>query len=142
VVIYDDGINRVFLRDVATTKIGYEPQFVSVMENGREGIVVGVKKQKGGNVIEIVQRVRAEVDRLNKEVLAPKNLYISWAHDEAPYILTSIENMKQNVLIGAILAVIVLLIFLGSLRSTLTISLAIPISAIGTFIFCGSWTGT
>ena len=135
VVIYDDGINRVFLRDVATTTIGYEPQFVSVMENGREGIVVGVKKEKGGNVIDIVQRVRAEVERLNKDVLAPKNLYISWAHDEAPYILTSIENMKTNVIIGAVLAVIVLLIFLGSLRSTLTISLAIPISAIGTFIF-------
>lgn len=135
VVIYDDGVNRVFLRDVATSNLGYEPQFVSVMDNGREGIVVGVKKQKGGNVIDIVQRVRAEVDRLNKDVLAPKNLYISWAHDEAPYILKSIENMKQNVIIGATLAVIVLLIFLGSLRATLTISLAIPISAIGTFIF-------
>ncbi|MBI9087806.1 MAG: efflux RND transporter permease subunit [Desulfobacterium sp.] len=135
VVVYDDGMKRVFLRDVATTRIGYEPQFVSVMENAREGIVIGVKKQKGANVIEIVERVRAEVDRLNTEVLAEKNLYINWAHDEAPYILQSIDNMKKNVIIGGVLAIIILLIFLGSLRSTITIGLAIPISAIGTFIF-------
>ena len=135
VVVYDDGIQRVFLRDVATTAIGYEPQFVSVMENGSEGIVVGVKKEKGGNVIDIVERVRAEVDRLNAEVLASQNLYFSWAHDEAPYILKSIDNMKKNVFIGATLAVVVLLLFLWSVRATITIGLAIPISAIGTFIF-------
>ncbi|MCP4116211.1 MAG: efflux RND transporter permease subunit [Desulfobacteraceae bacterium] len=135
VVVYDDGIKRVFLRDVATTRIGYETQFVSVMDNAREGIVIGVKKQKGGNVIDIVNRVRAEVERLNTEVLAEKNLYIRWAHDEAPYILKSIDNMKRNVMIGAVLAITILLVFLGSLRSTITIGLAIPISAIGTFIF-------
>jgi hydrophobic/amphiphilic exporter-1 (mainly G- bacteria), HAE1 family len=135
VVVYDDGIKRVFLKDVATTHIGYETQFVSVMENGREGIVVGVKKQKGANVIDIVDRVKTEVERLNSEVLAQKNIVIHWAHDEAPYILKSIDNMKRNVIIGATLAIIVLLLFLGSLRSTITIGLAIPISAIGTFIF-------
>lgn len=135
VVIYDDGIQRVFLRDVATVRIGYEPLFMSVMQNGNEGIVVGVKKEKGGNVIDIVRRVRAEVDRLNTDVLAEKNIYISWAYDEAPYILKSIDTMKKNVIIGAVLAIGVLFFFLGSIRSTVTIGLAIPISAIGTFIF-------
>ncbi|MBF0234886.1 MAG: efflux RND transporter permease subunit [Desulfamplus sp.] len=135
VVIFDDGTQRIFLRDIATTRIGYEPQFMSVMENGREGIVIGVKKQKGANVIEIVNRVRQEVDRLNNEVLASRNIYINWAHDEAPYILQSIDTMKRNVIIGAILATIVLLTFLASFRSTIVIGLAIPISAVGTFIF-------
>ncbi len=134
VVIIDDGITRVLLKDIATTRIGYEPQFVSVMENGDEGIVVGVKKQKGGNVIEIVERVRKEVNRLNKDVLAPRGLYFNWSYDEAPYILRAIATMKNNVLIGAALAVFVLITFLRSVRSTATISLAIPISAIGTFI--------
>ncbi len=135
VVIYDDGIQRVFLRDIATTRIGYEPEFVSVMMNSEEGIVVGVKRQKGGNVIDIVARVKAEVDRLNQEVLNPRGMYIEWAYEAAPYILKSIDTMKRNVIIGGILAVIILVLFLGSLRSTITIGLAIPISAIGTFIF-------
>ena len=134
VVITDNGITRVFLRDIADTRIGYEPQFVSVMENGDEGIVIGVKKQKGGNVIEIVERVKAEVNRLNAGPLASRGLYINWSYDEAPYILRSIGTMKKNVLIGASLAILVLITFLRSIRSTATIGLAIPISAIGTFI--------
>ena len=134
VVIMDDGINRVFLRDIADVRIGYEPQFVSVMENGDEGIVIGVKKQKGGNVIEIVNRVKQVVNDLNDGILAERGLYINWSHDEAPYILRSIATMKKNVFIGAILAIIVLATFLRSARSTGTIGLAIPISAIGTFI--------
>lgn len=133
VVIMDDGITRILLRDIATSRIGYEPQFVSVMENGAEGIVIGVKKQKGGNVLEIVNRVHAEVDRLNKDVLAERGLYINWSYDEAPYILRAISIMKKNVLIGAALAILVLVTFLRSARSTGTIGLAIPISAIGTF---------
>jgi HAE1 family hydrophobic/amphiphilic exporter-1 len=134
VVIMDDGITRVFLRDIADVRIGYEPQFVSVMENGDEGIVVGVKKQKGGNVIDIVSRVKAEVDQLNQGILADRGLYFNWSYDEAPYILRSIGTMKKNVLIGAALAILVLITFLRSVRSTATIGLAIPISAIGTFI--------
>ena len=134
VVIMDDGITRVFLRDIANVRVGHATQYVSVMENGDEGIVIGVKRQKGGNVIEIVERVKAEINRLNAEVLKPKGLYINWSYDEAPYILRSIGTMKRNVLIGAALAVIVLITFLQSVRSTATISLAIPISAIGTFI--------
>jgi len=134
VVIMDNGITHVFLKDIATSRLGYEPQFMSVMENGNEGIVIGVKKQKGGNVLEIVDRVKKEVDRLNKGVLAKRGLYISWSHDEAPYIRRSIATMKKNVLIGAGLAILVLITFLRSIRSTATIGLAIPISAIGTFI--------
>lgn len=134
VVIMDDGFTRILLRDIATSRIGYEPQFVSVMENGDEGIVIGVKKQKGANVLEIVDRVRAEVNRLNNDVLAQRGLYINWSHDEAPYILRAIAIMKKNVLIGASLALLVLITFLRSVRSTAIIGLAIPISAIGTFI--------
>ncbi|WP_300668007.1 efflux RND transporter permease subunit [Desulfoluna sp.] len=134
VVIMNDGITHVLLKDIATSRIGYEPQFVSVMENGDEGIVIGVKKQKGGNVLEIVDRVRKEVDRLNKDVLAQRGLYINWSYDEAPYINRSIATMKKNVLIGAALAILVLITFLRSVRSTATIGIAIPISAIGTFI--------
>ncbi|MCG8471039.1 MAG: efflux RND transporter permease subunit [Desulfobacterales bacterium] len=134
VVIMDDGITRILLRDIATSRIGYETPIVSVMENGEEGIVIGVKRQQGGNVIEIVSRVKEVVERLNKEILAPKGLYINWSYDEAPYILKSIDNMKKNVMIGATLAIAILLLFLRSARSTATISLAIPISAIGTFI--------
>jgi len=135
VVIFDDGYKRIYLRDIATSRIGYENQFVSVMDDGTDGIVIAVKRQQGANVLEIIERVRAVVDRLNTEVLPEKNLQIRWNYDEAPYILKSIRIVKQNVLIGGLLAVAVLLMFLRSVRSTLTTALAIPVSAIGTFMF-------
>lgn len=135
VVIFDDGYKRIYLRDIASSRIGYEPQFVSVMDDGTDGLVIAVKRQQGANVLEIIDNVRAVVDRLNAEVLPEKNLFIRWNYDEAPYILKSIRIVKQNVLIGSLLAVSVLLMFLRSIRSTLTTALAIPVSAIGTFIF-------
>ncbi|MDD4073101.1 MAG: efflux RND transporter permease subunit [Desulfobacterales bacterium] len=135
VVMFDDGYKRIYLRDIASSRIGYEPQFVSVMDDGTEGLVIAVKRQQGANVLEIIDNVRVVVDRLNTEVLPEKNLEIKWNYDEAPYILKSIQIVKQNVLIGGILAVVVLLMFLRSFRSTLTTALAIPVSAVGTFIF-------
>ena len=135
VVIFDDGSDRIRLRDIASSRIGYEPQFVSIMEGGGDSIVIAVKRQSGANVLEVVQRVRKVVDWLNRDILAEKNLYIQWSYDEAPYILKAIGIVKQNVLIGGILAICVLLLFLRSLRSTLTTALAIPVSAVGTFIF-------
>ncbi len=135
VVIFEDGNRQIRLRDIALSRIGYESQLVSVMENGGDGIVIVVLRQRGANVLEVIKRVRKTVDRLNSEVLAAKNLEIKWNYDEAPYIIKSINIVKQNVFIGGFLAILVLLLFLRSIRSTLVTALAIPVSAIGSFIF-------
>jgi len=135
VVIFDDGIQRVLLRDIATTTTGYQKQAVSVMQNAKEGIVIGVRKEPGANVISLIERLRQVVAHLNDNVLAEENIFIDWIYDEAPYINTSIDIVQQNVLIGGLLAITVLLIFLRSISATITTAVAIPISAIGTFIF-------
>ncbi len=135
VVIFDDGIRRTLLRDIATSRIGYETQRWSVLESGTDSIVLPVKRQRGANVLDIVRRVREVVDWLNKEVLADKNMYLKWTIDPARYILSSIALVKNNVLIGGLLAVCALLLFLRSIRTTLTAAVAIPVSAVGAFIF-------
>jgi HAE1 family hydrophobic/amphiphilic exporter-1 len=135
VVIFDDGIKRILLRDIATSRIGYETQRWSVLESGADSIVLPVKRQRGSNVLEIVRRVRGVVDWLNKEVLAEKNMYLKWTIDPSRYILSSIALVKNNVLIGGLLAACSLLLFLRSFRTTLTAAVAIPVSAIGAFIF-------
>ena len=135
VVIFEDGMKRVYLRDIAFTRIGYETQFVSVMDDGAESIVIGIKRQQGANVPEVVRRAREVVDWLNAGPLQEQNLTIRWVYDEAPYIFRAISIVKQNVFIGGFLAICVLMLFLRSFRSTLTTALAIPVSAVGTFIF-------
>ncbi|MGD8962333.1 MAG: efflux RND transporter permease subunit, partial [Desulfobacterales bacterium] len=77
----------------------------------------------------------AVVSRLNTEKLAPENITLDWVYDQRPYIRGAIKLVRQNILIGGSLAIIVLLIFLRNFISTIVVATAIPISIIGTFIF-------
>ena len=135
VVVFEDGLKRVYLRDVVTVNKGFKKETGAVLHNGQQIIVIGVRKEPGTNVITMTQSVEREVERLNRALLADKNLYIDMVYDQRPYINTAINLVKQNVLIGGLLAVTVLLTFLRSARSTMVTALAIPISVIGTFIF-------
>ncbi|MBU0731172.1 MAG: efflux RND transporter permease subunit [Proteobacteria bacterium] len=135
VVLFDDGIKRVYLRDVAEVDLGYKKEDGSILHDGIQGIVVGVKKEQGANVLDLSDRMEEKVNWLNNGILAENGLYIDWVYDQRPYINTAIGLVKQNVLIGGLLAIAALLLFLRSLTSTATTAIAIPISAIGSFIF-------
>lgn len=135
VVLYDDGFRRVFVRDVATTRFGYAANDVSVMQNADPVIVVGVRKEQGANVLQLTERVEEAVNKLNEGYLKDNGLYIEWVYDQRPYINTAIDLVLKNVMIGGVLAIVVLLLFLRSISSTITVAVSIPISAIGTFIF-------
>ncbi|MBC8207811.1 MAG: efflux RND transporter permease subunit [Desulfobulbaceae bacterium] len=134
VVITDDGQRRVYLRDVAAVSDGNAKESVSVLHNGNQVIVVGVRKEQGANVLAMTDELEAVIERVNGDLLAERGLHIRWVYDQRPYINTAISLVKKNVLIGGLLAVGVLLLFLRSLRLTLTTALAIPISAISTFV--------
>ncbi|RJP79875.1 MAG: efflux RND transporter permease subunit [Desulfobacteraceae bacterium] len=135
VVLKDDGVRRITLGDVAVSRLGYAPKDVSVMHNGTSVIVCGIRKEKGANVIDLTGNMRAVVEQLNSTLLKDNNLYFEIVYEQTPYINTAISLVKNNVIIGSILAIAVLLIFLRSISSTLTTTIAIPISVIGTFIF-------
>ncbi len=135
VVVYDDGLKRVYLRDIATIDKAYKKESAAVLHNGEQIMVVGLRKETGANVLEMSDRVEEEIIRLNEKILADEGLYIELVYDQRSYINAAINLVKRNVLIGALLAVAVLLIFLRSVRTTLATAVAIPISVIGTFIF-------
>ena len=134
VLLRDDGIHRVSLRDIATTRTGYAPNDVSVMHNGSPVIVVGVRKQQGANVIRLTERTQAVAERLNQGILKDHNLSFKIVYEQTPYINRAISLVQRNVVIGGLLALCVLLIFLRSISSTLVTAIAIPISVIGAFI--------
>jgi len=135
VILRDDGIRRTYLKDVAETRLGYATTDVSVMHNATPVIVVGVRKEQGANVITLTKRMKAVVKNLNDGLLKDNNLYFEIVYDETPYINKAIDLVMRNVFFGGSLAIIVLLLFLRSFTSTLTTTIAIPISIIGTFIF-------
>ncbi len=135
VVIFDDGIKRVYLRDVARVEKGYKKEAASVLENGEQVIVVGIKKEKGANVLNMTDAVEKAVLHLNSTILADNNLTLGMVYDQRPYINTATNLVKRNIIIGSLLAIGVLLLFLRSVRTTLITGIAIPISAIGCFVF-------
>jgi len=134
-VIFDDGVTRVYLKDVADVYKGYQKSETYIANNNQNGIVVGVRKEKGANVLDLTNAMEERVKSLNETTLAEKGVYLDWMYDERPYIGNAINLVKKNIAIGATLAIIVLFVFLRSVTSTITTGVAIPISAIGTFIF-------
>ncbi|MDR9501901.1 MAG: efflux RND transporter permease subunit [Desulfurivibrionaceae bacterium] len=135
VVLFDDGSKRVYLHDVAQVAKGYAKEDVSVQHSGDQVIVCGIRKEQGANVLTLTDNLEKKVMELNQGLLADHDLYIKWVYDQRPYINTAIKLVKQNVLVGGTLAICVLLIFLRSVRTTITTAIAIPISVTGTFIF-------
>lgn len=134
-VIRSDGQLRVKLSDIAEVKKSYDDVDAAMIHNNTQSIVVGFRPESSANIIDMTNRVEQVVERVNKEVLNPNNLHLQWVYDQRPYIQGSIDLVQRNILIGAILAVCVLLAYLRSLRSTIVVATAIPISIIGTFIF-------
>ncbi len=135
VVIYDDGIKRVYLRDVAKVEKGYKKESASVLHSGVQVLVTGVRKEKGANVLDMTNAVEKAVQNLNNTILADNKLVLKIVYDQRGYINTATNLVKRNIIIGGILAICVLLIFLRSVRATLITGIAIPISAIGCFAF-------
>ncbi|OQX31011.1 MAG: acriflavin resistance protein [Candidatus Sedimenticola endophacoides] len=135
VLLADDGLRRVYLGDVARVDIGYADNPPAVLHNGQPMIVVAVRKEAGANVLELTARMREVVEELNGGLLRDNGLFFDWVHDQTPYINTAIDTVQMNLLIGGILALTVLLLFLRSVSSTLTVAIAIPISVMGTFFF-------
>ncbi len=135
VVLSDDGLHRVRLLDLAKTDFGYAPNAPPVLHNGQPMIVVGVRKEAGANVLSLTAEMRSVVNGLNRGLLQENGLYLDWVHDQTPYINTAISTVKTNLAIGGLLALCVLLLFLRSITSTLTVAIAIPISVMGTFFF-------
>jgi HAE1 family hydrophobic/amphiphilic exporter-1 len=135
ILIEDDGLHRIHLRDLAETSFGYASNPPAVLHNGQPMIVTGIRKEAGANVLELTARMREVVDGLNQGLLKQNNLYFDWVHDQTPYINTAIDTVQTNLMIGGVLAIVVLLLYLRSVSSTLTVAIAIPISVMGTFFF-------
>lgn len=134
-ILRSDGQLRVKLSDVAKVEHSYQKVEDSMIHNGVQGIVVGVTPEATANVIDMTNKVEAVVNELNETVMKDAGLHFNWVYDQRPYIQGAIDLVKKNILIGAILAVVVLLVFLRSASSTIVVATAIPISIIGTFIF-------
>ncbi|MFZ7101395.1 MAG: efflux RND transporter permease subunit [Peptococcaceae bacterium] len=123
------SIQLKYLADINDT---YEDLSSYTLLNGKPTIGISIQKQSDANTVEVSDAVNKAFAEMEKDL--PGNIVIRSAFDQAQFIRDAINRVIYNGYIGAVLAVIILFLFLRSLRSTLIIGTAIPISIITTFI--------
>ncbi len=120
------------LADIAVIKDGYEEATQYTRVNGEPAVGIHCMKQTGANTVSASKQVLAELDKIKTEL--DLDLEISVVMDQAEYIKQSIQNTEKMILEGALLAILVIFLFLRNWRSTFIIFMSIPISIITTFI--------
>src|SRR2546427_3790467 len=117
------------LRDVADVVLGAEDYDTAVNFNGQTAVFIGVWALPNANSLDVIKRMRVEMDSLQKEL--PEQLAARIAYDATAYIRSAINEVVQTLLETVLIVVIVIFLFLGSLRSSLVPVVAIPTSLIG-----------
>ena len=128
---------RVYLRDFAQVIDGSEEQRVFVLLNGEEAVKLSVQKQPDANTVNVVDDVKKRLEQLKQSGIVPEGTVITTTSDESKFIRNSISNVTTSGLIGTLLAAIAVLLFLGSIRQTIIIVLAIPLATLAAIILMG-----
>ena len=127
-------VARVTVGDIAEVEFGYKDSVAYIRSNGIQAIALNTTREVGANVIETMVGIRAAVQELNDGILAANGLRLEQLYDETVYINSAIDLVTGNIFYGGLLAVVLLLIFLRSIRATLVVALAIPVSVIASFV--------
>jgi multidrug efflux pump len=124
---HDGGIVR--LGDVADVVLGAEDYDVAVNFTGQTAVFIGIWALPNANSLDVLKRVRVEMDGLQRDL--PEQLEGRIAYDGTRYIQSAIEDVQRTLAETLLIVVIVIFLFLGSLRSVLVPVVAIPVSLIG-----------
>lgn len=135
IVLRRDAAGTVFLGDVATVQMGRKVKDGVLLFNNQESVAIGIIRQVGANVPQVSNGVRATIERVQQQFdKLDAGVTFRVAYDESDYIDQSIALMRSNLLTGAVLAILVLLLFLGSPRSVAVIALTIPTAMVSVFL--------
>lgn len=129
--------SRVPLRDVATIRDTSQEQRFWARLNGAPAVRIGIQKQPEANTVEVVDGVRALLTRLEESRYIPGDIAFSPTFDQSGFISDALDSVKGAALVGAGLAMLVVLLFLRSFRKTFIIGVSIPLAVLATFIMMG-----
>lgn len=131
VVLTSPNGTPVRVADVAQVVDGPAEARSQASLDGRSAIGLIVQKQSGSNTVQVAEEVKRSLGRL--QALLPKGAKVDLVSDGAKFIRSSIDSVKEDMVLGGVLAVIVVFVFLRNLRSTVVAAVALPTSIIGTF---------
>jgi len=116
----------VFLDDVALIRESVKPVWTRVTSNGQQAVLLNVYQQPGGNTVQIDTQIKQALASLGGKI--PQGISISKFYDQSDLIIESMKNVRDSIVIGIILAVLILFAFLRNWKITLIASLDVPIT--------------
>ncbi|MDR0451925.1 MAG: efflux RND transporter permease subunit, partial [Treponema sp.] len=121
------------LEDIADVSLGYNDNAARVYVNGQSGVYIQVTSESDSNQVKVAGRVRAALAEINGEL--PRGITLEVLSDNTTMIRATMNQVYTNALQGALLAMLVLLIFLRNIKGTMIIGLSIPVSILLTIMF-------
>jgi multidrug efflux pump len=130
-VVKKDGINIVYLEQVATVSMGSEDYNTNVAFSGKRSVFIAIKIAPQANLLDVAARVRAAMPDIQKQL--PTGMSGKVVYDSTKFITTSIDEVVATLLEALLIVTVVIYLFLGSARAVAVPVIAMPLSLIGTF---------
>ena len=126
IVIKNDGKRIVKLKDVANVEVKEAVEFIKINANGRDGLLVAVLKQPNTNLVELSKKMEEKIEALKK--ILPKDVHIKPYYIQADFVNDSAKSVTDSLWVGLALAIFVAILFLRSLKASITILITIPVT--------------
>lgn len=133
IVVANINGSQVRVSDIGRVEDTGERMGTASFYNGRPSVTVVIKKQSGTNTVAVVEKIKERLAEI--ESTLPPGVKTTIVGDQSVFIKESVHSVTEHLVLGAVFAALMVLVFLGDYRSTLISSLAIPTSLIGTFFF-------
>lgn len=122
----------VLVSDVATVAVGVEPQFTIVTADGHPAALVNVNRQPDANTVAVADEVKAALTAMRGQI--PKDVRVAAYYDQSLLVRESINSVRDSILIGLLLSVVILYAFLRNWGTTFVAILVIPVTVLITFL--------
>ena len=133
IILRDSEGRQVVLGEVAEVWRGSKDREVIARIDGRESVELAVYKEGDANTVMVARAVEAKLEKLRQDGVLTENLQVRTVFNQARFIQQAVDNVLWSAVLGAVLATLVLYLFLRHLRSTLLVAVSIPISILATF---------
>lgn len=131
IIVREQNGRAIRLDELATVEDGVEDISTSAMWNDARTVLLALRKQSGTNTVAVVDAVKERMKEVQAEL--PDGYTLAVQRDGSEVIRTGTESVTEHLVLGSLLAAIIVLIFLGNVRSTFIAAVAIPTSIVGTF---------
>lgn len=132
VVVACSGNSPVYIRDLATVRRGYAPQYNIVTAEGTDAVLLNIYGQPDSNTVSIAGALQEELQRIRQEL--PPDMKLAFFYDQSLFVQEGVRSVWECIVIGLVLSVIVHYLFLRSLSGALVVGAGIPVTVLVTLV--------